>query len=176
MKILPQSIIVFLWILLFYILGISHVKHSEGFDYSLKRNVNFILPQGWGFFTRNPREAILEIYEIKKNDNGMVKILTKNTSWKNWFGLSRNNRFIGYEMSKLIGHIPKEAWINGVGFVENNIPDTTFSIESKHSFKIFKPQTDYLIYQFKPIPIAWASQDQEKYRPYLAARIKLTLN
>ncbi|MEM0941858.1 MAG: SdpA family antimicrobial peptide system protein [Bacteroidota bacterium] len=166
-------IIISLWVVLFYILGISHVKHSEGLGFAIKRNVSFLLPQGWGFFTRNPRETILEVYQIQENDNKMSKVLTKNTSIKNHFGLSRNNRYIGYEMSKLIGYIPKGAWLNGVGHVKDNLPDTTFLIESEHSFKTFKPQTDYLILQYKPIPISWASQNQEKYRPYLAARIKL---
>lgn len=170
---LSQYVIIFLWVFFFYVLGISHVRHSEGFSYSFKRSVSFVIPQGWGFFTRSPREAVLETYRIPKGDRDMIEVLNKNTSWRNWFGLSRNNRFIGYEMSNLIGHIPREAWHSGVGFIADNIPDTTFSIDVKQPFKTFKRHTDYLLVQHKPIPITWVSQDQEKYRPYLVARVKL---
>jgi len=167
-------VIVLFWILVFYTLGISHVRYSENFNYVFKKNVNFAFPQGWGFFTRNPREAHFEIYEIAKESGNISQLLHKNTSFKNLCGLSRNNRYIGYELSKLIGYIPKAAWKNRAGFVlTENLPDTTYTLEVNELLQTFDSDREYLFVQFKPIPYAWASQNQEQHRPYLAARIKI---
>ena len=47
---------------------------------NLKRKLNIIFPEGWGFFTKNPRDLGLEVYKIENNK--LIKQSTRNNCLK----------------------------------------------------------------------------------------------
>lgn len=61
----------------------------------------FFLPQGWSFFTRNPRESDHLVYS--KDANGKwISVIQPNASPKNLFGISRSGRAVSVEMGLLL--------------------------------------------------------------------------
>ena len=75
----------------------------EAIKYSL------VLPQGWAFFTRSPREDQYYAYKMKGGE--LKSILHTNSSYKNAFGLTRNVRKRGVEMGGLIEQLTHKTWL-----------------------------------------------------------------
>lgn len=173
--IIQRKCIILLWGLLFYLFGLAHLEFSStAMSFDVKKNLNFLLPQGWGFFTKNPQEVYVLVYEISDYVDRPLRNLTiQNTAKENLYGLSRNSRFVGYEISKILGNVPREAWGNGTGLVKDYLSDTTFFIKIDQPLFTFDLEKEYILVQYKPVPYAWATNDQEKHRPFLAAKIML---
>ncbi|MCY8424269.1 SdpA family antimicrobial peptide system protein [Bacillus vallismortis] len=69
-----------------------------------------LYPQGWGFFSKNPREEMVNVYETK---NYTQAVSWPNNSFKNIFGLDRHGRAQGIELGYLIEQIPSSIeWKN----------------------------------------------------------------
>jgi antimicrobial peptide system SdpA family protein len=163
------------WFLLIYGVVITYSLPTPIIKYDIKKNLITALPQGWGFFTRNPQEATVEAYAYS---NSELELISKgNTSLSNMLGFSRKSRYIGYELGTLLRHVPKKAWVNEKGeYLKNEIPpDPTIILSTdsiQQSLKFF-PKGEYVFYQYKMIPFAWANNSQEQYRPYLVARLRI---
>lgn len=87
-----------------FIIFISSLKTTV-FDLSFasKYNISITTLQGWGFFTRNPREDQLALYQVK---NGRKTLATfKNASFQNAFGFSRLSRRVNLEFQRLMGQV-----------------------------------------------------------------------
>lgn len=167
-------VIGFCWLSFFYFIGLANIAHTNTLEFRTKKNLTFMMPQGWAFFTKDPREVRMDAYKI--TESGEIKLLTiGNTSWENAIGLSKGNRYADYELSKIIPHIPKEAWKNGIGILGENIVSDSLTIiyTLEEELKNYYAGEEYLLYQYKPIPYAWAGKGQENHRPYLVARIKI---
>jgi antimicrobial peptide system SdpA family protein len=67
-------------------------------------------PQGWKFFTRNPREDTLHIYSRKRDSAWSDASLGPNTSLAGWFGLNRKPRAQGIEYGLLLYGISATSW------------------------------------------------------------------
>ncbi|MCZ9292782.1 SdpA family antimicrobial peptide system protein [Corynebacterium lehmanniae] len=81
------------------LLPFSPVRSSLSFIE--KEKLTAIVPQGWGFFTKNPQEERLNFY--KRTPQGeWVADDTANASSTNLFGASRKSRLRGLELSKLL--------------------------------------------------------------------------
>jgi antimicrobial peptide system SdpA family protein len=66
-------------------------------------------PQGWAFFTRDPREEKQTVY-AKATAGWESVLLAPHGRLTNVFGLRRTSRAQGVEMALLIDGIPAEAW------------------------------------------------------------------
>jgi antimicrobial peptide system SdpA family protein len=154
-------------LLYFFILGFNP---TIIYKHEVKKNFMFVFPQGWGFFTRSPREAMVDAY---KEENGNLNLVTVlNSSSDNYFGLSRNSRVAGMEMSEVINHVSNVSWKNGKGALKapSTISDT---IKLSRKLTHFKPGV-YVLHQYKVVPFAWVKQHQEKYAPYLVAKVYIS--
>jgi sporulation delaying protein A len=66
------------------------------------------LPEGWGFFTRDPREGALRPYreaasrEWKPVESGMER---------RFLGFGRRARAEGFELNTLLKQVPTESWV-----------------------------------------------------------------
>lgn len=70
---------------------------------------NVLLPQGWAFFTRNPREE--QYYVYKEEGKKLVPLLYTNSSYKNAFGFTRKVRIRGVEMGGLVSQLEQMEWL-----------------------------------------------------------------
>ncbi len=63
-----------------------------------------VLPQGWSFFTRNPREPWRQIF--RRTERGWEQVADRQMSWQQAFGARRNSRKVGAEAAWLV----EEVW------------------------------------------------------------------
>ncbi|MBC6425565.1 MAG: SdpA family antimicrobial peptide system protein [Ekhidna sp.] len=143
-------------------------------NYSNKKSIVFTLPQGWGFFTKNPQSLSANCYLIEGNK--LERKTVSNSSWKNLFGLARKSRYYGFELSQILNVIPANQWINSKGnFREIDfINHPTFVIKNEDlNLLVYEYSKKYLIVLNKPIPFAWAQMNQEEYQPFKYIVIEL---
>ena len=76
---------------------------------NIKKALFKIAPQGWGFFTRDPREKVSLIFTVNSNKSLELSVQPNGAS-NNLFGLSRKNRRGHLEFMRLLGRIPETAW------------------------------------------------------------------
>ena len=126
--------------------------------------------QGWGFFTKDPKEVTIDVYQLEEKTLKLISI--NNFSLQNLFGFSREARYIGFEFGKLEQYIPKMDYKNGLGTICKTYPNTTTVVKIPFIPKFHPIGKEFVVYQYKIVPFTWINQNQEHYRPYLVARIK----
>jgi antimicrobial peptide system SdpA family protein len=114
-----------------------------------------VLPEGFAFFTKDPREQNPFLYEIQKN-NGLIPITTPNSSPSNLFGLSRYQRALYVELGSIISLISSS---------DRTTCATSFSDCIAHDLiKTVKIQNrtpnallcgSYYLKMIEPVPWAW---------------------
>ena len=151
-----SGIIVFITASVFYFyVGGNPVKYKIG-----EENILFALvPQGWAYFTRSPREAQITILKRSNNDNKFVRINLRHSHPDNLFGLYRRSPKILTELQRAKLEIPESIYL-----------DTTWNYQQQHSTgdikkllsynfinKIKDPELcgEHLVIYQKPIPWAW---------------------
>jgi len=136
-------------------------------------NIRTLVPEGWGFFTRNPQEPYLNF--LKKGLNGWATCLSiPNSSSSNFFGIKRNARAEGIEYSFLIKNILPEQWQNSErGIVEYKLYDSLTIFEVTN--KIHSPQIcgDILVVQQEYVPWAWSASGKAINMPVKFVRLKV---
>ena len=114
--------------------------------------LRLISPQGYAFFTRNPREN--QIYIYKLNNQKKFKNYSPNSSTiKMFFGLSRKNNRAILELNEIFPKLTKWQDYDKSKFDYISFPKDTFQIKSNDSKKI---KGTFLILREKRIPWAWA--------------------
>ena len=69
-----------------------------------------VLPQGWAFFTKSPRDPSVEMYR-RTGGTDVVKLsATPHASGANSFGLDRFSRGQGPEYAALLERFPEKSW------------------------------------------------------------------
>lgn len=82
----------------------------------MNNKVKFIIPQGWAFFTRNPREDQVIIY--KQNGEILNEISLKTTNKGELFGIKRSNRHIQDKIGNIISEINNKHWFTTKSFYD----------------------------------------------------------
>ncbi|MEM9389998.1 MAG: SdpA family antimicrobial peptide system protein [Bacteroidota bacterium] len=106
--------IVFLTISIVYLVFIFLVADSSlGYNpirlpKSVNSSVFSLIPQGWGFFTRDPREPLIDLYEI--SETNLNKLTLPNSSFEYLYGFSRGMRFRASRVGYLTEQISETAW------------------------------------------------------------------
>ena len=115
-----------------------------------------IFPEGWGFFTRSPREPSSIVYRIEAGR--LTKLTFSNTSAHNLFGVSRSARAFDAELALVLAPVLAGTWKDCRG-------DPT----DQHSWAPLRvlhlanwSRTRYicgeiLVVQQAPVPWAWSS-------------------
>jgi len=102
---------IFIVLFFIFIVFISSLK-STVFDvpFIRKYNISLVSPQGWGFFTRNPRENQFALYLIEGKDKKLVTF--KNASTSNLLGFSRLSRRINLEFQRILIKVNDTLWVD----------------------------------------------------------------
>ncbi|MCZ8228794.1 SdpA family antimicrobial peptide system protein [Flavobacterium sp.] len=163
---MKRILVTFFWFLLIFIIFISSIKENiVSNEISIKRNINALFPEGWGFFTRNPLEDEVYIYKYD-NNNKIIPIKLLNQSVENLFGFSRNSRLLSYDLSNIIELIPKDAhWetVSTQNLQLNNFDDSkSIKIIKNNRIKLME-NGKYIIMIRKKIPYTWINSGQEKF-------------
>lgn len=124
---------------------------------SEKLNLIAILPEGWSFFTRNPREATDHVYH--RQEAGWVSLGRTNSHVANLFGARRTARIHGIELSALLQQVAVGKWHRAVVRLED-----LKAIESIPVMKVTNPALrptlcgQLLVQRREPVPWAWSSR------------------
>jgi antimicrobial peptide system SdpA family protein len=81
------------------------------FRRSVAEPVHAVLPQGWAFFTKSPRDPILTAYEFDEQGRPRRVPEISSPDHRNLFGINRRGRAIGTELAHLLDAVPPERWI-----------------------------------------------------------------
>ena len=122
-----------------------------------KNVIKFFFPQGWGFFTKDPREDKYKLYKLIAGNSPKL-INYKITSIENLLGLSRKGNRICIEMIRIQNQLPKATeWIES----KLDIDQYDFS---QQEFKLIDINEEdyyyinpgkYLIKQYQITPWNW---------------------
>jgi len=165
-----RIIIISFWLLVVLSILFSNNSSYPILNHKTTKTICHLFPQGWGFFTKDPKEVTLDVYQLQGQELKLISI--NNFSIENVFGFSRKARYIGYEFSKLGQCIPKKAYKNEIGSFYRKYPSTSTVVEIPFIPKFYPLDKEYVIYQYKIVPFSWINQNQEQFKPYLVARIK----
>lgn len=142
-----------------------------------KQAIFTIIPQGWAFFTRNPREGQTLLYKIE--DNKIVNANFKHNSFKYKMGLDRSCTKVYTELGFIKEKVPSDAFIplewNYQVEKLNNV-----SLESMKPFTVKNALKDpilngkYLLVIQEPIPWAWSSNIEKIKMPAAGILLNVT--
>jgi antimicrobial peptide system SdpA family protein len=118
--------------------------------------VKSLVPEGWAFFTRSPREERLDIYYLKR-DGWVPNPLAPRGAPANMFGLMRKLRAQSVELAILLSQVRQEQWIElNKGFASANI-------NSSASLRVINPspfpvmEGTIAVVKHKPVPWSYAA-------------------
>ncbi|PEJ17837.1 SdpA family antimicrobial peptide system protein [Bacillus pseudomycoides] len=97
-----------LWFLVFFY-GIQNALPSnpiKDLPFSKKLNIATWFPQGWGFYSKSPREDYFSVVDIK---NEKLAAEWPNNLPKNYFGLKRFGRSQGVEAGMISSNVPPSS-------------------------------------------------------------------
>ncbi len=105
----------FFGIFWFVVLTTYIEEHTFTFHKKYERNVKNIMPEGWRFFTKSPRDFRYEAYVVSgQAQNGLVAEKhprSRNASPANWMGANRGARAMGGEIGLLMQELPEDNWL-----------------------------------------------------------------
>ena len=149
------SIIVFSGVYISFIS--SNRDNPVRLSYNNAQELYSILPQGWAFFTRNPKEEVLQLY---KEDKSNLKLINNSASlsFKDVFGLKRDVRKKSAELAEIIKKIPSEKWETKKSsdkmknLINLKISDTVINVFNNKLLT-----GDYIIVRSRRKPWAWSN-------------------
>jgi antimicrobial peptide system SdpA family protein len=77
---------------------------------SMKLSIQQLLPQGWAFFTRNPREPDLLLFTLDRDGQWRDAMRPPHAEPRNAFGFARASRTQGVEAGVLISRLTDQRW------------------------------------------------------------------
>lgn len=144
----------------YFIFVSSNTDNPLFLGYSSTSKVYVLIPQGWSFFTRNPREDVLKIYRVEK-DTLLYINSTVSLSLKDLFGIKRHKKRITAELSEVMFNVKRTQWHEfrkiAIGDAAKEIA-TSDTIANNFKEPLLKKGV-YVIYTCKRLPWAWAKSD-----------------
>ena len=101
--------------------------------------ISQLMPEGWNFFTRDPREERVYIYEVC--ESAIVPLRTwPNKAVRNWFGIKRTARAVGTDYGMVLSNVPDSLWHSCDENTFKKIPIS--KLRSTSGFKTRYPDAD----------------------------------
>ncbi|TGE25414.1 SdpA family antimicrobial peptide system protein [Hymenobacter aquaticus] len=136
-----------------------------------------LLPEGWGFFTKNPRDAKTVLYTVGP-DKTLALATYKNAAAQNLCGLSRRSRRLNLEFSRVMAQVQEKDWTRQQAYSLTELlhADTIAAVVIPYSTRHFTQlaKGDYVVKRFNVVPWAWAQYPEHFTNPeqYLKLTIK----
>jgi antimicrobial peptide system SdpA family protein len=94
----------FIWSIAVFWVAISALPYSPlSPGLRAERGTRLVMPEGWGFFTRNPREKDLIV--ARRDTHGAWRLEPPHASASHWFGLDRTSRVLPIEANQILGAV-----------------------------------------------------------------------
>ncbi|WP_210366016.1 SdpA family antimicrobial peptide system protein [Bacillus sp. REN3] len=143
-----------LWcILLFYTIIAAIPTSAIPLDLEKRILIRTVYPQGWGFYSKDPRGDMFNVYNISNEEPA---VNWPNNKISNVFGLYRYGRAQGTEMGLLTAQIQEGDWDKCTKDPRDCLSDSTKTVSIQSTTP--KPTLcgELGIASAQPIPWAWA--------------------
>ena len=133
-----------------------------------------VVPQGWAFFTRDPREPQVIIYEIKNNK--IINMEHRHSSYKRIFGLERDYGKLISELQVILSNVKKAEFENYHWNYQSEINNTYIPKKihyCKNKYNNPLLTKEYLVVFQKAIPWAWLNSIDKIKMEAKIIRIKI---
>lgn len=132
-----------------------------------------VAPEGWAFFTRDPREPQMLVY--KRNGSTWSRASLANSMPANLFGLRRGSRLVTAELQQLLQDFPKERWVpcrTKVADCLNGTKVRSFEVEKKTQI-LRKLCGETVVQLQRPVPWAWSRERDRIQMPSALAILRV---
>ncbi|MBU6949656.1 SdpA family antimicrobial peptide system protein [Staphylococcus haemolyticus] len=154
------------------LIGIAKNNPITTFSKDTQVKIGAIWPQGWGFFSKNPRSTNMKFYSLENSE----EVRLPNMKFENVFGLNRKGRAQAIEAGRLNSKIPKHKWKT----CENSSCNIKNIATSEKSFRVKndapKPllKGEYIFVQQKPIPWNYSKYYKKKteIKKYIKVKVE----
>ncbi|HEX8019992.1 SdpA family antimicrobial peptide system protein [Mucilaginibacter sp.] len=167
------------WMFIIYSVLIIAMPNNAMTPYYLRHKFKVVafFPQGWGFFTRNPRE-VRNIILVKSNGEWINDPRVRNGTLHNLFGLRREGRMAMLIYGKMLGQIANKDWntLKDYEFAKLNLSEMKYKavpINFAKSPGLDMPQ-DIIIERREIVP--WAYREFENKTGLPVTFVKLHIN
>lgn len=132
-----------------------------------------VMPQGWAFFTRDPRLPLLIVFE--RVDGRFHPAVEINASRGNYFGLKRISRRFDLEIAAIMAQVPDTAWFS----TRSKIAEFEAVANRQRSFSVPnrapRPRVcgEYALVRRPPTPWAWAHLEDTIRHPVTLVRLAI---
>lgn len=167
--------LIFFWFVVIYNIFISSIPIPTTISYIKKNTIFNMVPQGWGFFTRNPREDEILFYKIDSISNQITLSTKTNNSLEFYLGASRKNRFIGIEMDFIHNKVPKKSWKKG-DTKKFSFDFSTQADTIKSNFNVQNLSGHYFIVKQQRTPWAWGRNYKKIIMHYEYSKVYIPRN
>lgn len=172
-----KGLIIFFWIVVGYlVLQFYNPLRVNSTINTYNRAADFF-PQGWGFFTRNPQEELIEAFEF--SEGKLIPIASSAFDKSNLYGISKNVRQNLKDIGALQESVKNKKWRSSKGplplHAASQLKADTLKVrDSKtfgENFKIIKRGHTYMLRKYKTVPFAWSNDHQEQYNNYETIKV-----
>lgn len=186
MKTLFQISLLLVFSAFWFVVLTTYIKeHTFHFQKPYERDIKTVMPEGWRFFTKSPRDFRYEAYVVSGSSMTPLSAYkhqkSRNASPYNWFGASRSARAMGGEMGLLMQKLPKENWLSFKAppqAVEQHLnADINRTRDSLMFPRIINVtpgaylEDSIIIVRSKPIPWAWIQSQKEIHYDYFPLHV-----
>jgi antimicrobial peptide system SdpA family protein len=128
---------------------------------SFRQDVIAIAPQGWAFFTRDPREPVDRIYTRQgagpSTGPEWAQVTYTNSSRRNWLGLKRDARALNVELAFLLSEADPVPWRDCPGQLETCLRQRDVpAVAVVNRSRIRALCGELLVERRPPAPWAWS--------------------
>lgn len=154
------------------LIGMAKNNPVTNFNKDTQIKIGTIWPQGWGFFSKDPRSTNMKFYSLE----GSKKVRLPNMKIENVFGLNRKGRAQAIEAGRINSEIAEEKWKKCEGNSCNikDIEDSKESLTIKNDSPKPLLHGEYIFAQEKPIPWNYSKYYKEdtNITKYIKVRIE----
>lgn len=163
------------WMLfLFYSIIVALPNNPLSLDLADKKVIRQVMPQGWGFYSKSPREETLNVYS-PYNESSVV--VWPNNKIKNAFGIYRYGRSQGIELGLIVYNLPSSVkWEDCDGKGKSCIKDSDVTVSVNNTTPSPTICGDILIARETPIPWAYAKYTHTSKSQVAKVDVKCTRN
>ncbi|HEV8701067.1 MAG TPA: SdpA family antimicrobial peptide system protein [Candidatus Polarisedimenticolia bacterium] len=135
----------------------SPLRPSLGF----RQDMIAIAPQGWAFFTRDPREPVDRVYAPLQAGPSAgpewAQVTYTNSSRRNWLGLKRDARALNVELASLLSEVDPAQWRDCPGRIETCLRERDVpAVAVVNRSRIRALCGSILVERRPPAPWAWS--------------------
>lgn len=172
----------FLGMLLIFMLWVLYKVYTSKVDYNpeeptvpTRQFFVRVLPQGWSFFTDDPKEPMLEVYAVHHEFGRNILSNFLLPSGDYCFGASRYARALLYQMKSVVPQVPVADWKSGIGDFRDSlrqvlVQKTTLRRNNKYSLL---PPGNYLLVYADRVPWVLVKNPLVNKRRYRMAYITI---